>query len=186
MCAFGFGAPSFAADTLAPGRLPNFNEQTGILDKRSKAQTSRSIFYEQIQPIVPGTPAALDAAGVPNSPYLETARRIAARHNIPETLFLRLINTESGWNVNALSPKGAMGLAQLMPGTAQLLRVDPSDPPQNLDGGARYLRMMYDRFGTWPLALAAYNAGPAAVAEYRGIPPFEETRNYVNAIWNQR
>ena len=89
---------------------------------------------------------------------------------------------ESGWNAGAVSPKGATGLAQLMPDTARLLRVDINDPEENLEGGARYLRMMYDRFGSWRLALAAYNAGPMAVEEHGGIPPYDETQNYVKAI----
>ncbi len=69
-----------------------------------------------------------------------------------------------------------------MPDTAAHLGVDPSDPHDNLDGGARYLRMMYDRFGSWKLALAAYNAGPLAVQEHNGIPPYDETQDYVVAI----
>jgi soluble lytic murein transglycosylase-like protein len=69
-----------------------------------------------------------------------------------------------------------------MPDTARLLRVDIHDPRDNLDGGARYLRMMYDKFGSWRLALAAYNAGPGAVERHDGIPPFDETQNYVKVI----
>jgi soluble lytic murein transglycosylase-like protein len=113
---------------------------------------------------------------------LETARAAARKHNIPEDLFLRLVQRESGWNPNVTSSKGAQGLAQLMPGTADLLGVDINDPVQNLNGGARYLRMMYDKFGNWRLALAAYNAGPGAVEEHDGIPPFDETKAYVIAI----
>jgi soluble lytic murein transglycosylase-like protein len=115
-------------------------------------------------------------------PWLEKARAAASRHGIPEDLFLRLVQQESGWNPNAVSHKGARGLAQLMPGTAELLGVRIDDPAQNLDGGARYLRMMFDRFGTWRLALAAYNAGPEAVARHGGIPPYAETQGYVVAI----
>ena len=114
--------------------------------------------------------------------YLEVAKAAARRHSIPEDLFLRLVQQESGWNAGAVSPKGATGLAQLMPDTARLLRVDINDPEENLEGGARYLRMMYDRFGSWRLALAAYNAGPMAVEEHDGIPPYAETENYVKAI----
>ena len=110
------------------------------------------------------------------------ARLAAARHDIPETLFLRLIKQESNWNPKALSPKGAFGLTQLMPATARMMGVDRSDPEQNLDGGARYLSQQYQTFGNWRLALAAYNAGPAAVTKYRGIPPYAETRNYVATI----
>lgn len=114
--------------------------------------------------------------------YLGLARAAARRHNIPEDLFLRLVHQESRWNPMAVSHKGAIGLAQLMPQTAEMLRVDATDPGQNLEGGARYLRMMYDRFGNWQLALAAYNAGPGAVEQHGGIPPFAETQNYVRII----
>ncbi|MCL4105487.1 UNVERIFIED_CONTAM: hypothetical protein GTU68_055618 [Idotea baltica] len=111
------------------------------------------------------------------------ARSAAVRHDIPPDLFLRLIQQESGWNKDAVSSKGALGLAQLMPGTASDLGVDPNDAYQNLDGGARYLRAQYDDFRDWRLALAAYNAGPQAVRKHRGIPPFAETQGYVKAIW---
>jgi soluble lytic murein transglycosylase-like protein len=114
--------------------------------------------------------------------YVQKARTAARKHGIPEDTFLRLIQQESGWNVSAQSPKGAKGLAQLMPETAQHLGVDINDPEDNLDGGARYLRMMYDRFGSWRLALAAYNAGPQAVEKHGGIPPYDETVKYVKAI----
>jgi soluble lytic murein transglycosylase-like protein len=69
-----------------------------------------------------------------------------------------------------------------MPATARKLGVNIHDPRENLEGGARYVRMMYDRFGSWRLALAAYNAGPGAVEQHGGIPPYDETRNYVKAI----
>ncbi len=114
--------------------------------------------------------------------YLESAREAARAHDVPEDLFLRLVQRESGWNPNAISHKGATGLAQLMPDTAALLGVDIGDPHENLRGGARYLRMMYDKFGSWRLALAAYNAGPGAVEAAGGIPPYTETENYVRAI----
>lgn len=114
--------------------------------------------------------------------FMEAAREAARRNGIPEDLFLRLVQRESGWNTGAVSSKGATGLAQLMPATADRLGIDETDPHQNLDGGARYLRMMYDRFGDWKLALAAYNAGPAAVEKYGGVPPYAETTAYVRAI----
>lgn len=114
--------------------------------------------------------------------YLEVAKAAARKHGVPEDLFLRLVQQESGWNPTAVSHKGATGLAQLMPGTAERLGVDISDPAANLEGGARYLRMMYDQFGSWKLALAAYNAGPGAVEEHDGVPPYAETENYVIAI----
>lgn len=111
------------------------------------------------------------------------AIKAAQSAGIDPDLFLRLVQQESAFNPAAVSPVGAMGLAQLMPATAQELGVDPNDPIQNLQGGARYLRQQLDTFGGDPsLALAAYNAGAGNVRKYGGIPPFKETRNYVARI----
>ena len=97
-------------------------------------------------------------------------------------IFRSLIRHESGGSPTAVSPKGAIGLAQLMPVTARGLGVDPMDPAQNLEGGARYLAQQFKKYGRWDLALAAYNAGPGAVDQYGGIPPYEETQNYVRNV----
>ena len=97
-------------------------------------------------------------------------------------LFQSLVKQESAFNNAAISPVGALGFCQLMPGTAADLGVDPSDPLQNLDGGARYLATQLNAFGRIDFALAAYNAGPGNVQKYGGIPPFEETQNYVRRI----
>jgi hypothetical protein len=111
------------------------------------------------------------------------AIKAAQSAGIDPDLFLRLVQQESAFNPAAVSPVGATGLAQLMPATAQELGVDPNDPIQNLQGGARYLRQQLDAFGGDPsLALAAYNAGAGNVRKYGGIPPFKETRNYVARI----
>ena len=114
-----------------------------------------------------------------------------ARHsdnqNLDPRLVRALIQAESGYNVRALSNKGAIGLMQLMPGTASELNVNPYDADQNIQGGTMYLRRMIDHFaGKVELAIAAYNAGPGAVEKHRGIPPFAETRDYVKrvlALW---
>ena len=168
-----------ASGASAQGLL---DSQLSILDNRASEQYSGSTRL---------TPQATPWAGVSgiprfdgrySGPFLPIARSAARRHGIPEELFLRLVQQESGWNAQALSPKGAIGLAQLMPATAAYLSVDPTDPRQNLEGGARYLREQYTRFRSWRLALAAYNAGPEAVAEHDGVPPYPETQGYVRAI----
>lgn len=103
----------------------------------------------------------------------------AARHGLDARLLTALVWTESNFRADAVSSAGALGLAQLMPGTARGLGVDPRDPLANLDGGARYLRIQLERFGRIDLALAAYNAGPGRVARAAGIPPIVETQLYV-------
>ncbi|MDN5568414.1 MAG: lytic transglycosylase domain-containing protein [Paracoccus sp. (in: a-proteobacteria)] len=166
-------------------RAEQFARQTRLMDSRLSTQ------YQQSARLQPGgsdrTVVIEETVRIPRytgrrTEYLPHARAAAQRNGIPEDLFLRLVQQESGWNPNAKSHKGAMGLAQLMPGTAAKLGVNASDPVQNLNGGARYLRMMYNQFGNWNLALAAYNAGPGAVQKYGGIPPYRETRNYVRII----
>lgn len=114
--------------------------------------------------------------------YYQMAIKMAERYQIPKQLFFNLVTAESNWDPVIVSPRGAIGLAQLMPGTAEELGVDPWDAYDNLDGGARYLRQQYEHFGTWELALAAYNAGPGAVARFEGIPPYPETQEYVEKI----
>jgi soluble lytic murein transglycosylase-like protein len=108
----------------------------------------------------------------------------AASNGIDPALLKGLVSQESGFDPNARSGAGAVGLTQLMPGTAASLGVtNPLDPAQSLQGGARYLRQQLDRFGgDERLALAAYNAGPGAVARYGGVPPYSETQNYVSSV----
>ncbi len=107
----------------------------------------------------------------------------ACEVGIPARLFDALIVQESRYNPAALSSKGAIGMAQLMPETASYLGVsNPWDVAQNLRGGARYLKAQLDRFGRYDLALGAYNAGPGRITQYGGVPPFRETRNYVSTI----
>jgi len=116
--------------------------------------------------------------------YGQEIREAASRHGVSEDLVSAVIRVESGYNPHAVSPKGARGLMQLMPGTASLLGVRNSfDPRENIDGGVRHLRGLLDRFpNNLPLALAAYNAGEQAVTLYRGIPPYAETQGYVARI----
>lgn len=123
------------------------------------------------------------AAGcVPQANWIEAIRAEEARYGMPTNLLYNLIKKESQFCNNARSRVGAMGLAQMMPGTARLLKVNPWNPLDSIRGAARYLNQQFNTFKSWPLALAAYNAGPGNVMKYRGIPPFRETRNYVAAI----
>ena len=165
-----------------------FKSQTALLDGKLSKQYSGSVkLTPKFKSGKTDETAAGDApvpryAGTYRGEYLEHAKTVARKHGVPEDLFLRLVQRESGWHATAVSNKGAKGLAQLMPGTAKLLGVDIDNPKENLEGGARYLKMMYNQFGDWRLALAAYNAGPGAVQKYGGIPPYRETRNYVRII----
>lgn len=196
----GLAMPA-AADGLrlsgasSKSRASQFQRQTQLMDSRLSAQYQRSqrlrpdagregrtVTVISLDGSVPTSNAIPAYRGNQRSKYLPHARAVARKHGIPEDLFLRLVQQESGWNPVARSHKGARGLAQLMPGTAAKLGVNPNDPLQNLEGGARYLRQMYNTFGSWQLALAAYNAGPGAVQKYKGIPPYRETKNYVRII----
>jgi soluble lytic murein transglycosylase-like protein len=125
------------------------------------------------------TPAAQPA---PNSPE-HLLRDAARRHGLPADFVLSVARAESGFQPAAISPKGAIGLMQLMPATARQLNADPHDPRQNVEAGVKLLKQLllqYDQDGA--LALAAYNAGPGAVARHKGVPPYRETTQYVDRI----
>ncbi|MGH1354911.1 MAG: lytic transglycosylase domain-containing protein [Thalassovita sp.] len=173
-----------AADVLSTkSRSKLFKSQTNVLDTRAASQYKSSVGLQPPSIHTPTKWGPLMYDGSYRGPYLDMARSAARRNGVPEELFLRLVHQESRFNAKAQSHKGALGLAQLMPGTAKLLGVDPHVPFENLDGGARYLADQYKAFGNWRLALAAYNAGPEAVRKHRGVPPYKETQGYVRAIW---
>lgn len=179
----GLAATSAMSQTVSSkSRSKLFQSQISVLDNRAASQYRDSVRLQPPSVITPGPFNIPDYDGTYRGEFLEMAKTAARKHNVPENLFLRLVQQESAWNPTARSHKGALGLAQLMPATAQGLRVDPMDPEQNLDGGARYLRQQFDEFRSWSLALAAYNAGPQAVKRYGGIPPYRETQNYVRRI----
>ena len=134
---------------------------------------------ENPPPEAPPNPMRFDEG----NPHVATAISMAQRYNLPRDIFLSLVQQESRFDPNARSPRGAIGLGQLMPATARELGVDPRDPVQNLEGSARYFRQMLDRFGNMELALAAYNAGPGAVRRAGNtIPNNRETQNYVPSV----
>lgn len=174
--------PAEAQTISSKNRTKLFSSQKKILDTRAASQYNNSVRLQPPTVFTPSKWATPQYSGKYRGPLLQMAQDAARKHGVPENLFLRLVQQESNWNPTAKSHKGALGLAQLMPGTARSLRVDPLDPKENLEGGARYLKAQFRTFGTWRLALAAYNAGPGAVKKYGGVPPFRETRNYVAVI----
>jgi len=146
---------------------------------------------EEIPAMVAATPAPAAVTPVLPAPALamkpqtpeELAAQAAKKYLLPDSFVRSVMKAESGFQPDAVSPKGAIGLMQLMPDTARDLGVDPRDPHQNAEGGAQYLRELLARYEGDPdqvlLALAAYNAGPGAVDRYHGVPPYRETREYI-------
>lgn len=133
----------------------------------------------------PASGATTPPAGSSTStPYDGAIAQAAARYNLDPAILHGLIQQESGFDPNSRSSAGALGLTQLMPGTASSMGVaNPLDPVQSIEGGARYLSQMMSQFGgDTEKALAAYNAGPGAVSRYGGVPPYAETRDYVNKV----
>ncbi|HEY3265994.1 MAG TPA: lytic transglycosylase domain-containing protein [Armatimonadota bacterium] len=159
------------------GRFPQQNEPVAAHLFASKLQAALPTDASPLQPFsetgAPG-PAAYE-------PMIADA---SARHGVDPAILRSVIKAESGFNPKAVSSAGAQGLMQLMPATARALGVaDSFDPAQNIDGGARYLRHLLDKFGgNTSLAVAAYNAGPGSVEKYGGVPPFAETREYVQRV----
>ena len=118
-----------------------------------------------------------------STPYGEIISAMSEAHGVDPLLVRALIQVESNYRAKAKSPRGAMGLMQLMPSTAREYKVrNPFDPRANIEAGIKHLKSLLDRWGTTEIALAAYNAGEGAVAKFNGIPPYQETRNYVTRI----
>jgi soluble lytic murein transglycosylase len=147
-----------------------------------RVDPSGVVYYSNIPPSF--LPATIDRTQGPLTPFREMIAAAAFRHGVDSLLIEAIVAVESNFNPWAISPKGAMGLMQLMPETAQRYAVhNPFDPLQNITGGTRYLRDLLYRFdGDLPQALAAYNAGETAVLRYGGIPPYRETREYVQKV----
>lgn len=157
------------------GQVTTYDRPTAFVDG-----AARPLFAVADRTNGADQPAAKTATTpVPIGPLIAHAARA---EGLQPELLAAVAWQESRGRMTALSPKGAIGVMQLMPGTAREIGVNPHDPTENIMGGARYLRRQIDRFGTVPLALAAYNAGPAAVSRFGGIPPYRETRSYVSSI----
>ena len=132
--------------------------------------------------VADAVPIMIEATQTLSEDPISLIEQAARVHRLDPTLLKAVAWQESRGRMSAVSNKGAQGVMQLMPGTALELGVDPRSLSGNIRGGAMYLRQQIDRFGSVPLALAAYNAGPGAVIRYRGIPPYRETRDYVAKI----
>ncbi len=161
------------------------------LERIAEINNRVSDIIQRFDPAAPATgPAAAQRqeSASPSGPRLfdreveEIIREQAARHGVSERLVKAVVQAESAGNPGAVSPAGAVGLMQLMPGTAKALGVDPHNTEQNVDGGIRYLKDMARQFDSLDDVLAAYNAGPGAVQRHRGVPPYKETQDYVNKI----
>ena len=169
----------------ADGAKVRLYYSTGFVELESAVVIS----YEA-EEYVAEAPAAVAAPGAPASGMataeptpLELADAAADRYGLPRALVRSVMAAESGFAPLAISPKGAIGLMQLMPGTAEVLGADPHDPAQNVDAGTRYLRDLLEKYNYGLRhALAAYNAGPGAVDKYNGVPPYRETINYISRI----
>jgi soluble lytic murein transglycosylase-like protein len=153
-----------------------------VLEKAEQKERKRPEADEKTRrPVVPGI---VSAERTVSGGWEDHIAPLAAEYGVDEALVRAVIRMESGGRTAAVSPKGAMGLMQLMPGTARMLGVeDPFDPVQNLEGGIKYLSQLSDKYqGDLVKTLAAYNAGPGRVDSYGGVPPFAETQNYVEKI----
>jgi len=161
-------------------------------DSTSELPSSAILAFEKddsVPPPPPPAPAPTPQRASRLEPK-ELVTQAALRNGLPPDLLHSIAAVESGYRQDAVSPKGAVGIMQLMPRTAKELQADPADPEQNVDAGARYLRQLLIKYidDPWQLrkALAAYNAGPAAVDRYGGIPPYLETQQYVQRVLQVR
>jgi soluble lytic murein transglycosylase-like protein len=151
-----------------------------VSGRQVAASPASTTSFAQALQSAQGTTSATPAGPTPYDAEIDAA---ATRYGLDPALLKGLIRQESGFDPAARSSAGAVGLTQLMPGTAASLGVDPADPAQAIDGGARYLKAQLDRFGgDAAKALAAYNAGPGAVDRFGGVPPYAETQGYVQNV----
>ena len=158
--------------------------KTGDVVKLQDVDLSKATSIRRVLPDTAPTaaPAAAPTAPAGAAPYAALFAKAGAAHGVSPALLTAVARAESGFDAGARSPAGAQGLMQLMPATARSLGVDPLQPAQAVDGAARLLKSHLQRFGATELALAAYNAGPGAVAKHGGIPPYAETKAYVAKV----
>jgi soluble lytic murein transglycosylase-like protein len=179
---FRIHAESHSSD----GPVIRLQTNQGVIEIQANTVTA----FEQEEYAPPAAPVASPPAPTRGdlTPQ-ELVTRAAIHAGLPPAIVHSIARAESGYRQDAVSPKGAIGLMQLMPGTASALNADPLDPAQNAEAGAKYLRDLLQRYEKDPhqvsKAVAAYNAGPAAVDKYDGVPPYAETIQYVNRVLKQ-
>lgn len=175
-----------AGDAVA--RVAAIQQMAAAMGMGPQPSTSFQDALSAAQAPTAAAPTAATGAPVSGMPYASEINAAATKYGIDPALLAGLVKQESGFNPNATSAVGAKGLTQLMPATARSLGVtDVTDPAQALDGGAKYLKQMLDKFGgDERLALAAYNAGPGAVTRFGGVPPYAETKAYVEKVLANR
>lgn len=172
------------------GSIVRIYSSTGITEIPAAAVESIEQEEYTPPPPAPAQPAAAQQPPPAEKPLTpkELVDRAADESGIPREFLHLVVRAESNYQVNAVSPKGAIGIMQLMPETAASLNADPRDPKQNVEAGTRYLRGLLLKYKDHPdqlrRALAAYNAGPGAVDRYNGVPPYRETQLYVHKIVN--
>lgn len=200
-----FSASSTGMPSMpVPERVLELQARFGVPGVRVGSSADAFVFGETLESAtaatgtIPGAALSTAAGSVPagwfgsvvdadgtladDVPYADLFRSAGAAHGIQPSVLAAVARTESAFDPNAVSPAGARGLMQFMPGTAADLGVDPLDPASAIDGAARYLAQNLRRFGSLELALAAYNAGPGAVQQHGGVPPFAETQAYVPRV----
>jgi soluble lytic murein transglycosylase-like protein len=186
-------AGALASIDRIQGRIAAIENRIGIKSKPPVAfqdKLDEARLKVSLGSTSPGNENAADVASLGprtaqtggSAPYRELIQQAAARHGVDPALVRAVVSTESGGNPSATSPAGAMGLMQLMPGTARSLGVSNAyDPKENIEGGTKYLASLTQKFGL-EKGLAAYNAGPGTVSRFGGIPPYRETQNYVSQV----
>jgi soluble lytic murein transglycosylase-like protein len=172
-----------ARHEAAEGKLKLIDKSGGFTELQEQMVAGFEIEEAAPAPAAPpAAPPVVPPVAAPLDP-LQLADAAADKYGLPRALVRSVMKAESGFQPHVVSPKGAIGLMQLMPGTAEQLGVDPHDPVQNVDAGTRYLRDLLVRYDSGLFhALAAYNAGPAAVDRYNGVPPYRETIGYIRRI----
>lgn len=194
MCFLGLAGILFAADpaplvtTVVHSNVHAATTMRGaVVSPKFVAERSVTETVVTSRTVVPHPPPPPTPEVSEPTSIEQTVARIAGQHQISPELVHSMIKIESNYDAYAISPKGALGLMQLIPSTARRFGVsDVFNPKENIQGGVKYLKYLLHLFGgDYRLALAAYNAGEAAVIRYSGIPPFPETQNYVRRVWRQ-